>query len=231
MIKKFVEFCVQKLKKNNFTFDDNLKDKVILSLLYQNIFSLIRGYKIVFFLKKPNLLFLGKQVSFFNIHNISFGKLVKLGDFVYVSALGKNSIYFGNNVSIGAFSRIIISTTFNNLGEGIKIGNNVGIGEFAYLGGAGGLEIGDDTIVGQYLSTHPENHIFSDTETLIRKQGTTRQGIRIGSNCWIGSKVTILDGVNIGNNCIIAAGAVVTKNFDDNSVIGGVPAKLIKKTK
>ena len=55
-----------------------------------------------------------------------------------------------------------------------------------------------------------------------------RKGIKIGKNCWIGSKVTILDSVEIGSGCILAAGSVITKSFPDNSIIGGVPAKLIK---
>jgi len=58
------------------------------------------------------------------------------------------------------YSRIITSTSFNNIGEFIRIGDSVGIGEFAYLGGGGGLEIGNDCIIGQYLSCHPENHHF-----------------------------------------------------------------------
>lgn len=62
----------------------------------------------------------------------------------------------------------------------------------------------------------------------IRKQGVNRKGIKIGSNCWIGAKVTILDGTIIGNGCIVAAGAVVRGQFPDNCVIGGVPAKILK---
>ena len=111
----------------------------------------------------------------------------------------------------------------------IFLGKNVGFGEFSYLGGAGGLEIGDDTIIGQYFSAHPENHNFNDDKKSIRLQGVSRKGIKIGKNCWIGSKVTILDGVNIGKNSVIASGAVVNKSFEDNVVIGGVPAKIIKK--
>ena len=52
---------------------------------------------------------------------------------------------------------------------------------------------------------------------------------RTGSNCWIGSKVTFLDGVKIGQGCVVAAGSVVTKSFPDFSVIGGVPAKMLKE--
>ena len=126
------------------------------------------------------------------------------------------------------FSKIVVSTSLNNLGDKIKIGDNVGIGEYAYLGGAGGLEIGDECIVGEYLSCHPENHIHSNLFVSIRYQGVTRKGIKIGKNCWIGSKVTILDGVVLGNGCILAAGAVITKSFPDNCILGGVPAKLIK---
>ena len=171
----------------------------------------------------------GKGVRFFNLPKIKWGAYLKLGDYVKVSGLGKKGVQFGDLVSIGDYSRIIVSTTFQNMGSFIEIGDNVGIGEYAYLGGAGGLSIGNDCIVGQYFSCHPENHNYNDLPTKIRLQGVRRQGITIGENCWIGSKVTILDGVQIGAGSIIAAGAVVTKSFPANSIIGGVPAKLIKQ--
>lgn len=174
---------------------------------------------------------LGKRVSFFNTPKIKFGKFLKLGNDVHLSALGKMGILIGDNVGIGSCSRIVVSTSLNNLGKYIKIGANVGMGEFAYLGGAGGLEIGDECIIGQYFSCHPENHIASDLDQAIRHQGVTRKGIKIGKNCWIGSKVTILDGVEIGEGSIIAAGAVVNKSFPANSIIGGVPARQIKSRK
>ena len=96
-------------------------------------------------------------------------------------------------------------------------------------GGGGGVEIGDDTIIGSYFSCHPESHVFDNPSIPIRLQGLSRQGIRIGKGCWIGSEVTILDGVEIGDNSVVAAGAVVTKSFPENSIIGGVPARLIRK--
>jgi acetyltransferase-like isoleucine patch superfamily enzyme len=219
---------VIQLRNPDFRFDPNLNTFAILQFIWIQLWCLIRGLKVVFLLKKPKGLMLGKQVHFFNSPKIAWGKFLRLGNHTYISALSTKGICFGNNVSIGAFSRIIVSTSLNDIGESITIGNNVGIGEYAYLGGAGGLSIGDDCIVGQYLSCHPENHNYSNTKTPIRHQGVTRKGIKIGSNCWIGSKVTILDGVTIGPGSVIAAGSVVTKSFPENSIIGGVPAKLLK---
>jgi len=226
-MKAIIEKSIQ-LRNPNFKFDKALNNRALIQFIWIQISCLFRGLKVLLFLKKPKGLLLGKGVTFFNISKIKYGKFLRLGNQVYVSALSKNGINFGDNVSIGAFSRIIVSTSLNEIGDKITIGNNVGIGEFAYLGGAGGLEIGDECIVGQYLSCHPENHNYQDTEIAIRHQGVSRKGIKIGKNCWIGSKVTILDGVTIGNGCIIAAGSVVNKSFPENAIIGGVPAKFLK---
>ncbi len=227
MLRNIVEKIIKR-KNPLFVLDKAVTTWVLLHLASAKFWALVRGWKVVFHGKKPSLLFFGKGVKLFNARNMRFGKWVQLEDYVYVSALGKNPMVFGNNVKIGAFSRVITATSFNDLGAGITIGDNVGLGEFAYLGGAGGLEIGADCIIGQYLSCHPENHNFDDPEQLIRLQGTSRKGIKIGKNCWIGAKVTILDGVTIGDNCVVAAGAVVTKSMPDNVIIGGVPAKILK---
>lgn len=226
-MKRFVEKIIQ-IRNPNFKFDPDVNLTIIIALFREKSWFVLRGLKVLLKGRKPLFLMLGRRVRFFNISHIKWGKWVKLEDYVYLNALGKGEIRLGNSVSIGAYSRIIISTSFNNIGSHIYIGNNVGIGEFAYLGGAGGLEIGDECIVGQYLSCHPENHNYSDKNISIRLQGTNRKGIKIGRNCWIGSKVTILDGVEIGDNCVIAAGAVVTKSMPSNSIIGGVPAKVLK---
>lgn len=226
-MKLLIEKIIQK-RNPSFKFDASLSTQTLISFTWVQFWGIFRGLKLLFYFKNPKMASLGKRVSFFNTSKIKFGKYLKLGNDVRLNALGKQGIMLGNNVGIGSFSQVIVATSLNHIGSYIKIGNNVGIGEFAYLGGAGGLEIGDECIIGQYLSCHPENHIADDLTISIRHQGVKRKGIKIGKNCWIGSKVTILDGVEVGNGCIIAAGAVVNKSFPDNSVIGGVPAKLLK---
>ena len=228
MLKNLIESFIRRTKNEKFSFDSNVNSRIIWSYGLTQFVNLLRGFRFYNFKKRGRLLFFGKKISLFNRSNISFGENVIIGNYVKLSALGKKPLKIGNNVSIGSFSQLIISTSFNNFGEFIEIGDNVGMGEFAYIGGGGGTSIGADTIIGQYLSIHPENHNFSDKNKLIRNQGVTRIGVIIGENCWIGSKVTILDGVEIGNNCVIAAGSVVTKSFPNNSLIGGVPAKVLK---
>lgn len=226
-MKMVIEKIIQS-RNPNFKFDKALNSAALVQFLWIQTIAMIRGLKWIFLFKNPKGMLLGKGVSFFNFSKISFGKYLRLGNYVAVSALSKNGIQLGNNVSIGAYSRVIVSTSLDDIGDKIVIGNNVGIGEFAYLGGAGGLTIGDECIVGQYFSCHPENHNYENTSVSIRHQGVSRKGIKIGNNCWIGSKVTILDGVTIGSGCVIAAGSVVTKSFTENSIIAGVPAKLLK---
>ena len=225
---KTITACIIRIKNPHFQWDKSVTLGLVLELVFNKMILKLRSLRLLFNLRIPKHLFFGKNVRFFNLSNIKFGQWVQLEDNVYVSGLSKSPVVFGNNVRIGANSQVVASTSFNQIGEFIRIGNNVGIGEFSYLGGGGGLEIGDDCIVGQYFSCHPENHNFKNPDKLIRLQGVSRKGIRIGNNCWIGSKVTILDGVTIGDNCVIAAGAVVNKDMPPNSVIGGVPAKVIK---
>lgn len=226
-MKVIIEKLVQK-RNESFRFDKDLNSSALFQFIWVQFGSILRGLKLLLYAKKPKWALFGNHVKFFNASKISFGKFLKLGDQVYLSALGTKGIDLGHNVGIGSFSRVVVSTSLNNIGSHIKIGNNVGIGEFAYLGGAGGLEIGNGCIIGQYFSCHPENHNYQSISEEIRLQGVSRKGIIIGDNCWIGSKVTILDGTNIGSGSIIAAGAVVNKSFPENSIIGGVPAKLIK---
>lgn len=215
---------LQHALKRPVTFDTNISIGYIFFRVIRSALGGMRGFvltrkKIVLGsgarVLEPNRLYLG-------------GGVVRIEEHCLVDCAANDGIYLGRNFKLGAHSRLIASGTLSDLGIGIRIGDNVGIGEFAYIGGAGGVTIGADTIVGQYFSVHPENHNFEDRNRPIREQGVTRTGIEIGESCWIGAKVTVTDGVKVGRHCVIAAGSVVTRSFPDYAVIGGVPARLIR---
>lgn len=173
-------------------------------------------------------LFRAERVRILSGLSITVGTGVRLGSDVVLDGLGEEGIRIGSNVKIGDFSRLICSGTISNLGRYIELGDRVGLGEFSRIGGSGGVRIGNDTIIGQYFSAHPENHNYSNKQVLIRDQGTTRSEIIVGENCWIGAKVSLLAGTRVGHSCVIAAGSVVSGVFPPYSVIGGVPARILK---
>jgi len=225
MLKKTIVFLIKRLKGREFKFDERVTNRALISIVFSKCFDLIRG-----FLCTRKMVFIGRGTRVFSTTMIRFGKGVNIGRFCDIDALSEDGLFLGDAVSIGSYSIIKVSGSLTDIGKGITIEANVGIGEFAHIGGAGGVRIGQDTIVGSYLSIHPENHNFSDTNILIRQQGVNRKGIQIGSDCWIGAKVTILDGVHVGDGCVIAAGAVVLSGeYPNHSVIAGVPAKVIGK--
>ena len=228
VIKLIIEKIINRTKNVDFKFDSAVSGSVVISLIVNRAVLLIRGLLFLYSFKDTNFTYVGKSIRVFNRKNMSIGKHVTIGDYVYLSALGKGELKIDSGVNIGSYTQLVISTSFNDIGKFIHIHENVAIGEFSYVGGAGGISIGKDTIIGQYFSAHPENHNYTNKDIIIRHQGVNRKGISIGENCWLGSKVTVLDGVTIGNNCVVTAGAVVTKSFPDGVMLGGVPAKMIK---
>lgn len=225
-MKNFIEKIISKIKGDKFKFDDAISSSMLYQLIINKIISIIRAQK--FLLKKTvsKLIFVGRNVSISN--KVIISKYTVIGDYTKIDGLGVKGVIIGRNCNIGAFCRIICSVNYRQAGDSIVIKDNVAIGEFSYVGGASKVVIGKDTIIGQYLSIHPENHIFQNKTIPIRMQGTTKKGINIGDNCWIGSKVTFTDGSSIGNRCVVGAGSVVTKKFPDNVLIVGSPAKIVK---
>jgi maltose O-acetyltransferase len=119
---------------------------------------------------------------------------------------------------------------FFGSGKEITIGDNSGIGLEARVQGP--LTIGKDVMMGPYVLIYTKNHNTSDITIPMIKQGESLpEPVVIEDDVWIGARVTILPGVVIGKHSIIAAGSVVTKNVEAYSVMGGVPATLLKKRK
>lgn len=129
-------------------------------------------------------------------------------------------------------SRIDETTTifapfYVNFGRHIKLGRNVFINHACSMLDMGGITIEDDVLIGPKVNLITENHPVdpSDRRTLVVKP------IVIKKNAWLGAAVTILPGVTIGENAVVAAGAVVSKDVPANSIVAGVPAKVIKEIK
>lgn len=214
------------MKGESFTLDSNIPIQYFFSFFMCRLIELVYA---IFFFKTMKTSYLSLSACIKCSSKISFVKNLSIGRNVYIDALSIEGIKLGRNVSIGKYTTIECSGTLQSLGKGLIIGDNVGLGTHGFWGCAGGIEIGNDVIFGNYVSLHSENHNYHNLSIPIRLQGVNRRGIKIGQNCWIGAKVTILDGVIIGNGCIIAAGSVVVAGkYQDNAIYAGVPAKFIK---
>ena len=207
----------------NYKIDPAIPNSLLLYIFYSRGIMLFRGVFIT-----GQKVFLGKNCTLLNKKNINFGKNVTIEKHTTIDGYASQKITLADGVKIGAFSLVTCTSHLSSYGKGLQMGNNSAIGDFAHFGASGGIEIGSDVIMGSYISFHSQNHIFNDSTKLIREQGVTSKGIKLGNNIWVGAKATFLDGCVVGNNCVVAAGAVVKDIFPDNVVIGGVPAKIIK---
>ncbi len=229
-LKKAVNFFARIFRGKDYNIDSSLPAGVIMGIIFRRIIELgrclIRGVVFSFDLKK--LVFIGKGVVLRNRKNISFGNGVTIGRYCLLDGLSENGIKIGNNVTIGDYTIMEASGTISDMGLGIIIGNNSGIGAFSFVGGAGGVTIGDNVIIGQRVSFHPENHNYDDVKVPIRLQGVNRKGITIENDCWVGANVVFLDGSYVGEGTVVAAGSVVRGSIPPYSVIGGIPCRILK---
>ncbi|MDY0989389.1 DapH/DapD/GlmU-related protein [Flavobacterium sp. CFBP9031] len=118
----------------------------------------------------------------------------------------------------------VFAPLYINYGKHITIGKNVFINFDCTFLALGGITIEDDVLIGPKVSLITENHPLNPKE----RKGLIGKPILIKKNAWIGANATILPGVTIGENAVVAAGAVVSKDVPDNTIVGGVPAKFIK---
>ncbi len=160
--------------------------------------------------------------------NLSLGPGSYLDQGVYIHACP-------GGVSLGSRTYVMhgsVLHVYNFRGlpnAGIFVGDDSLIGEMNVIRGQGGVHIGSRVYTSPLVQIIAVNHVFDDPTRPFVEQGITAQGIVIEDDVWIGAGAVILDGVRVGQGAVIAAGAVVNKDVSAHTVVGGVPAKVLKE--
>lgn len=128
--------------------------------------------------------------------------------------------------SIGKRSVVESFSCINNAVGDVVIGDYTRIGLHCTV--IGPVTIGNHVNLAQGITVSALNHNFEDTRLRIDEQGVNTSEIIIDDDVWIGANAVITAGVHIGRHSVVAAGAVVTKDVPEYSVVGGVPAKVIR---
>lgn len=148
-----------------------------------------------------------------------------------------NNVHFDDNifvyqpeqVSIGDNVTFYYGVCFQSAGDGIVIGSGSHFAPYGVLYGP--LEIGRDCCVAAHVVFAAIGHQYDDPEQSFASRPGIAKKIVVEDNVWIGANAVIIQGVRIGTGSIVGAGAVVTKDVEPYSVVGGVPARLIRKRK
>lgn len=164
------------------------------------------------------------------------GKMAEAGDgvfFKYVVQLHDPQFFhIGSNSSFGK-DLYLTAWGASNCEPNLSIGNNCSFGAYNHITCANKITIGYSLLTGKWVTITDNSHGETDKDTFgiwPQKRSITSKGhVVIGNNVWIGDKATILPGVTIGDGAVIAANAVVTKDVPAYSVVGGNPAKVIKR--
>jgi acetyltransferase-like isoleucine patch superfamily enzyme len=230
MLRTILQTLIRKLKRDpHYTIDPQLPLSGLLTLLKERGLAFVRGL-----LRRPTLaeckgpFFVGRRVQLLNTRRLYVGKSVTLEDDVKIDALSREGVWLGDNVSIGRFSVIECTGVITQLGRGFRLGHDSNLGDYCFVGAAGGVSIGNYVLIGQGVRFHSENHVTTRTDIPMKLQGVTNEGIVVEDDVWLGSGALILDGVRIGRGAVVAAGSVVTKDVPPWAVVGGVPARILK---
>ena len=225
-----IERLIQKLKHDpGYRVDPVLSTGDLIELLWARGVALWRGLWLRCRVGSADgLLFVARGVRVRHTGHLHLGRNVTLEEHVQIDALSRDGVRLGDNVSVGRFTVIEATGVITRLGVGFSIGANSNLGDFCFVGAAGGVRIGENVLIGQRVSFHSENHVATRVDIPMKAQGVTNQGVVVEDDCWLGSGAILLDGVTVGRGSIVAAGSVVTRDVAPYSVVGGVPAHLLR---
>ncbi len=151
--------------------------------------------------------------------NIIGGSMIKIGE----------SSCIGDHTTLSYWDR---GQDHNVNSGGIHIHDNCSIGAYNHITCINNIEIGNYCLTGKFVTITDNDHGYTDIKSLHQppnqREIVSKGPVIIGDNVWIGDKATILSGVTIGEGAVIAANSVVTKNVAPYTIVGGIPAKILK---
>ena len=174
------------------------------------------------------LLFLGRAAVLSLPRSAHVSGPIRLKDYSELKLGSTEEVTIGSMFVLGKFSIINDVGSPDKKCPHFRVGDNVSFGPYCQIGGGYGFIMGSNIAVGGHVSIHPENHGHGRADIFIKDQGTYGHGISLGSDIWIGQKVTILDGTILGDRMILGACCLVNKSFTGGHVIAGVPAAVLK---
>ncbi|MCK9387446.1 MAG: acyltransferase [Sulfuritalea sp.] len=167
----------------------------------------------------------GNRVSFSAYikghERIQLGRGCKIHADASVDASRSPGVRFGDKVTLNRYAYV------QGGNGGVRLGDRVEINNFSIVNGTGGVDVGDDTLIGPGVRIISYQHRFAVGAT-IRSQAVDARPIRIGRDVWLGANAIILAGVTIGDGAVVAAGAVVREDVPEFMVVAGVPATVRK---
>jgi acetyltransferase-like isoleucine patch superfamily enzyme len=222
------EALIGRLKRNpGYRIEYDYAGVDMLELLARRFVEMWRGTFVKMHLGHTRgIVFSGRHITIRHGRHIRAGTALIVGDGVLLDALGTGGIDLGDNVTIGRGAALVCTGVVARPGASIRIGNRAGIGDHSFLSGQGGIDIGKDVLLGPGVRVFSENHRFDMLDRPIRDQGEERAPVVVEDDCWIGAGATILGGVTIGRGTVVAAGAVVSRDTPERSVVMGVPARV-----
>lgn len=180
-----------------------------------------------------------------NLDYIRSGREIKIGspELAFSDKMTQRALYILSEINSGyhdpekiqaVFEELIMKKVpghiflnppfFTDFGINITVGDGVFINSGVCMQDQGGITIDDGALIGHHVVLATLNHNLDPA----KRHNLTAKPIHIGKDAWIGSGATILQGVTVGDGAVVAAGAVVTKDVPENTVVGGVPARVLK---